>query len=132
MIYADYEFYTEEYLHGATPLMDEPTFLRHAEAASDRINRRNWTDERLTELFDNTSDGTMRKLKMCVCELADMNFNAEEKEAMSMIPSESNGTYSRGAVRGDTGAVDVGKLQTGVINRRLALSELHMWAVYVG
>lgn len=87
MIYADEDFYNNEYLLGRKPVISSG-FLFYARQASKVIDR--YTFERLKETKD-----IPEEVQMCCCELAEAVFRRERQQnASGGKTSEKIGTYS--------------------------------------
>lgn len=122
MIFADKEFYETVYLSGRAPLIPLDEFTFWARKASDRINRNKIELEEIPEY-----------LSMCVCEVAEAYFLDNEKRFMAMTPSESVGTYSKGAMPNLRQESKELRAQINqIINDHLANTPLHNDFVYRG
>jgi len=121
MIFADADFYKNEYLLGRTEIIPLEEFLFWSRKASDRINRRKIELDKIPEV-----------LKLCTCEVAEAFYVDSEKEFMSMEPSQSVGAYSKGAVNIKQEQADFNVRVDGIIRRHLAGTKLHDLFVFRG
>lgn len=122
MVFADVDFYTNEYLLGRAEIIPLAEFLFWARRASERINRNK------IELV-NIPD----ELRHCTCEVAEAFFVDSEKQFMAMTPSQSVGAYSKGAIgnlQQDRSSFESGV--SDIIRHWLSGSELHNTFVYRG
>lgn len=86
MVYADYEFYKEEFLNATVP---EDKFAGYAEKASALID--SFTFDRITDDIFVTSPKIGRKIKLCCCALCEEILLIENGGGIS---SESVDGYS--------------------------------------
>jgi hypothetical protein len=89
-MWADWNFYTTEYLKGDTPLIPEQSWERWEESARNRINHRN--------VQYATADDVPREVKMYVCFAAEKLFKAEQIEGQTgggFVKSYSNKAVSK-------------------------------------
>lgn len=121
MIYADADFYQNEYLLGRVEVIPLSEFLFWARKASDRIN---WRKIELLEIPE--------ALKLCTCEVAEAFYVDSEKEFMGMEPSQSVGAYSKGAVSVKQEQADFNSHVDEIIRRHLSGTELHNAFVFRG
>lgn len=84
MIYANYDYYTSEFLLGRSALISVTDFNFYANKASKAIDR---------HTFNNATD--IDPVKMCCCELAEIYFKqATQKDVKSEKVGEYSVTYS--------------------------------------
>lgn len=121
MIYADTNFYQSEYLLGRVEVIPLEEFMFWSRKASDRIN---WRKIELPEIPE--------ILKMCCCEVAEALYVDSEKKFMAMEPSQSVGSYSKGAVNVQQEKGDVDAEIREIIWRHLSGGPLHNLFVYRG
>lgn len=113
MIYADEDFYRQEYLLGRKPVIGAG-FLFYARQASTVIDRH--TFDRLTELAE-----VPEAVQMCCCELAEAEYRREKLQKVSGgKTSEKIGTYSVSFGTAQEMAQAVAKEQRGIVMKWLA------------
>lgn len=84
-VYADKEFYLNEFLLGRTAIIPDDDILYWLRKASSRINRKNIEIDEIPDY-----------LKNCTCEVAEALFLDSEKKFIGMMPSsQSVGEYSK-------------------------------------
>lgn len=86
MIYADEEFYIDEYLSGRKPVI-RTGFTYYAREASKIID--GYTFDRLAKVAEVPED-----VQMCCCELAEQCCRTEKQKKEAGKSSEKVGTYS--------------------------------------
>lgn len=87
MIYADSEFYTNEYLCGKEAVIDTASFAFYARKASQFIK---------LYTFDNIPEDNIPEcVKMCCCEIAEQIFTTDKSPASTGVSSESVGDMSK-------------------------------------
>lgn len=123
MIFADADFYQNEYLLGRSEVIPLSEFLFWARKASDRINWR-----RIGLTYEQITD----ELRLCACEVAEAFFLDSEKEFMSMEPSQSVGAYSKGAISIKQEHGDFNARVDEIIRRHLSGTSLHNSFVFRG
>jgi len=123
MIFADADFYKNEYLLGRTEIIPLEEFSFWARDASNKIN---WKNVKLAD------EQIIEPLRICTCAVAEELFLNKEKEFMSMEPSQSVGAYSKGAVNIKQEQADFNVRVDGIIKRNLAGGELHNLFVFKG
>ena len=82
-VYADYKFYTDEYLAGRSAAVTAADFAYYAQSASKVID---------TYTFGNISSNDVpEEVRMCCCELAEQAYKADTSQAASKqgVASES-------------------------------------------
>lgn len=82
-VYADYKFYTDEYLAGRSASVTEADFTYYARSASKVID---------TYTFGNIdAENVPEEVRMCCCELAEQAYKADTSQAASKqgVASES-------------------------------------------
>ena len=82
-VYADYKFYTNEYLAGRSASVTEADFTYYARSASKVID---------TYTFGNIdAENVPEEVRMCCCELAEQAYKADTSQAASKqgVASES-------------------------------------------
>lgn len=84
-IYADYEFYSKEYLCGKEAVIDAASFNFYARKATQKIKE---------YTFSNVPENVPEEVKMCCCELAELFYRDENSSAHKGIASESVGDVS--------------------------------------
>lgn len=84
--FADYDFYTKEYLFGKKAVIDTASFDFYANKATQYIRQ---------QTFGNINEDTEipNCVKMCCCEIAELLYNAD-KNGHSTITSEKVGDLS--------------------------------------
>lgn len=113
MIYADEDFYRQEYLLGRKPVISAG-FLFYARQASKVIDQH--TFDRLTELAE-----VPEAAQMCCCELAEAEYRREKLQKVSGgKTSEKIGTYSVSFGTAQEMAQAVAKEQRGIVMKWLA------------
>lgn len=97
MVFANTDFYQNEYLQGRTEIIPLTEFLFWAEQATQRINRRGMSEDSLIEIFDNCPMDTMTRLGKATCDLAETLYRDETARGTPGEPAkkaESVGGYS--------------------------------------
>lgn len=84
--YADYIFYTEEYLHGREAVIEAASFDFFAFKATYVIKQ---------YTLDNIPDNIPECVKMCCCEVAELLYRYDDDSSSYGISSESVGDISR-------------------------------------
>lgn len=82
-VYADYKFYTDEYLAGRSASVTEADFTYYARSASKVID---------TYTFGNIdAENVPEEVRMCCCELTELTYSADTSQAAKNqgIASES-------------------------------------------
>ena len=87
-MYADYKFYTEEYLGNHIP---ESTFAAIEKSASAYINY--ITHNRISP--SELPEWVMQKVKLAVCAVADVCYKQVSDEESPIVSSESVGNHSK-------------------------------------
>ena len=84
--FADYDFYTKEYLFGKKAVIDTASFDFYAKKATQYIRQ---------QTFGNINEDTEipNCVKMCCCDIAELLYNADSNEH-STITSEKVGDLS--------------------------------------
>ena len=85
-MYADYNFYTNEYKGSVIP--DAPTYERAAIEASAYLDH--ITHNHIKDL----SDAIMAKVKMAQCAIADVCYKQAQDDVANVVSSESVGNHS--------------------------------------
>lgn len=113
MIYADENYYKEQYLLGRKPVIGAG-FPFYARQASQTIDQ--YTFGRL----DDTAD-IPEAVRMCCCELAEAEYRREkQKKEAGGKTSEKVGTYSVSFVTAQESAAAAEKEQRGIVMKWLA------------
>lgn len=113
MIYADNEFYTEQYLLGRKPVINAG-FPFYARLASQIIDRYTFDRMKIVNEIPET-------VKMCCCELAEAEYQAEKRRNKSGgKTSEKIGTYSVSFDSDQETSAAVQKEQHSIIMKWLA------------
>jgi len=111
MVYADWIFYTTEFLKGDTPTLTETNFERWAEKASRRI------DEIVMFSGVKISDPPQDKISMATCELAEFMFDTKNQAKRSGTKILPKGlSISRGKEAEQTSIIDQ---EYNIVARRL-------------
>lgn len=82
-VYADYKFYTDEYLAGRSASVTAADFAYYAQSASKVID---------TYTFGNIdAENVLEEVRMCCCELAEQAYKSDTSQAASKqgVASES-------------------------------------------
>lgn len=94
IVFADYGFYTADYLKNQAPTVEMPVFDFYAQKATNEINR-------LT--FGNIAEPVDERVKMCCCELAELLFGFDENEKeQGGVTAESVGGWSKSYENGES------------------------------
>jgi len=112
-MWADAQFYENDYLLGRPPAIPLAEFLYWSRAAEALIN---WRRVTLADAPD--------YLKICICEVAEMLYHAGNAPKPGELVSESNASYSWKA----QGGYEAGDLQGNIesaVRKHLAGTELH-------
>ena len=112
-MWANVQFYTNEYLSGGPPSIPPGEFPRWSRAAETRINWRRVTLAAVPEY-----------LKLCVCEVAELLYRAEQGPKPGDLISESHASYSWRAQEAKP-ATDTNAEIGTVIMKHLAGTDLH-------
>ena len=126
-IYADWNFYTNEYLQGRSPSVPESEFTFWAREASYRINRNRIE---FPEGYDIPIE-----LKLCTCEVAELLYANKDMVYGGMkgaITNERVGEYSVSYSDTKTPINEFYDTIQGVVNRRLDGTILHNSFVFRG
>lgn len=129
MQFADAEFYTEYFLQGSQPLIPLEEFNRWAEKASNRIDENNMLDEEIIEGID---DRTWEQLQFATAEIAEIFYKDMQSRSLDAVRSYSNQGLSKTYADQTVKPEEMEKNIRGIINRRLAGTELHNLVVYKG
>lgn len=86
MIFADADFYKNEYLLGRAETIPLDEFLFWSRKASTYINMK--TSNRITK------DNIIESVKLCTCEIAEAYFTENENRQSDNISSETTGGHS--------------------------------------
>lgn len=84
-LFADYDFYTKEYLCWKEAVIDTASFDYYAQKATQKINQ---------YTFGRIGDDVPKCVKLCCCELAELLYKADSKCANNGISSEKVGDVS--------------------------------------
>ena len=86
-VYADYNFYTDEYLAGRSETVTEADFTFYAHEASRVIDE---------YTFGNIDpDNVPEEVRLCCCEIAEMIFRQEQSSQNEGVSSESVQGWSK-------------------------------------
>lgn len=88
MIFADYQFYQEQYLLGKSPLIPENEFKFYANKASNEI---------LNRIKFDFNGEPIEEMKQAMCELAEAQFRQANSDSESVplgVASEKVGEYT--------------------------------------
>ena len=85
MNYADFDFYTSEYLCGKEAVIDTASFNFYARKATQKIKR---------YTFDNVPKDVPQCVKLCCCEVAELLFASDKKSDKAGITSAKVGDVS--------------------------------------
>jgi hypothetical protein len=85
IVYADSDFYINEYLLGKKAVIDTASFAFYARKATQFIKK---------YTFDNVPETVPEVVKMCCCEVAELIYNSEKSNISQGIASESVGDLS--------------------------------------
>lgn len=88
MIFADYQFYQEQYLLGKSPLIPENEFKFYANKASNEI---------LNRIKFDFNGEPIEEMKQAMCELAEVQFSQSNSNSASVplgVASEKVGEYT--------------------------------------
>jgi len=135
MIFANTDFYQNEYLQGRTGIIPLTEFLFWAEQATQRINRRNLSGSIMEEILTSVSNETILRLGKATCEIAEMQYRFETERGTPDIPvikSESVGGHS---VSYETTALSDRQRSAAmrsIINKWLFGTELHNVFIHSG
>ncbi|MCH5203051.1 MAG: hypothetical protein J1F17_07595 [Oscillospiraceae bacterium] len=92
MIYADYEFYKNEYCCGKKAVIDTASFSFYVRKSSQIIK---------AHTFDNIKEEIPECVKMCACEIAELLYKFDNINSDNGIISESVGDMSRSYESGE-------------------------------
>ena len=113
-VYADYNFYTDEYLAGRSETVTEADFAFYAREASRVIDE---------YTFGNIDpDDVSEEVRLCCCELAEAGFKAEHSEAAKKdgIASESVTGWSQSYERSESRREASRRAQRDIIRKWLS------------
>lgn len=85
--YADYQWYMCKYLQGREAAVPTSAFAYYARLATQEIKR--FTGDNVNECE------ISEEVKMCCCEVAELVYDHEQKNAQNGVSSESVGGWSR-------------------------------------
>lgn len=85
-VYADYEFYKNEYLCGRKAVIDTASFAFYARQATQKIKQ---------YTFDNIDENSIpESVRLCCCEVAELIYTYDHSEAGTGVVSASVGDES--------------------------------------
>lgn len=113
--YADYVFYTEEYLHGREAVVEAASFDFFAFNATYIIKQ---------FILDNMPDDIPECVKMCCCEVAEYLYTGEQKSERQGIASAKVGDESLTYESSDSRRQDLSKSIKSAVYMWLADSDL--------
>lgn len=125
MIFADYQFYIDDYLQGDEPLIPEKSFMRWAEKASSRINKFNVSDDVIIEKLETIREETYNNLLIGTCEIAEIMYTDNQSRSKDAIHSYSNQGLTKTYVNQIRKKEEVESDIRQVIIDRVSSGELH-------
>lgn len=121
MVYADVEYYTNDWLLGRAAVISIKEFPFWERKARERIN---WRKVELAEVPE--------YLANCTCEVAEALFLASERQFMGMTPSQSVGQFSKGATVLQPQSQSIESEIQGIVQKWLVNTSLHNTFVFRG
>ena len=135
MVFADTDFYQNEYLQGRSGIVPLAEFLFWAEQATQRINKNGLSEDDLRVIFGDCSAETMMRLGKATCEIAETLYRDEAARGTPADPakkSESVGGYSVSYLSERLTTRQLGTVIRDSINKWLFGTSLHNVFVFGG
>jgi hypothetical protein len=120
-VFADYDFYKNEYLLGRKAVIDTASFAFYARKATGIITQ---------HTFGNIKGEIPECVKMCACELAELLYNYDNAESSNGITSESVGDMSKSYESTETRKQNLNQSIKSVLSLYLANTGLLYRGVY--